>query len=91
MPIAFTVGHPARSHRRQSKNAQILKLLVHGISLSKITEIADVAPRDVYRKLDFIYDRVREFTDRREGDLRGVDWEEYGRRFATDSQTLTLN
>lgn len=38
-----------------------------------------------------IYDRVREFTDRCEGDLRGVDWEKCGRRFATDSQTLTLN
>ncbi len=87
----FTVGHPARNHRRQSKNGQILKLLVHGTSLSKITEIADVAPRDVYRKLDFIYDQVREFTDRREGDLRDADWERYGRRFATDSQTLTLN
>ncbi len=69
----FTVGHPARNHRRQSKNGQILKLLVHGTSLSKITEIANVAPRDVYRKLDFIYDRIREFTDQREGDLRDVD------------------
>lgn len=87
----FTIGHPARNHRRQSKNGQILKLLVHGTSLSKITEIADVAPRDVYRKLDFIYDQIREFTDRREGDLRDVCWERYGRRFATDSQTLTLN
>ena len=55
----FTVGHPARNHRRRSKNGQILKLLVHGTSLSKITEIADVALRNVYRKLDFIYDRVR--------------------------------
>jgi hypothetical protein len=64
---------------------------VHGNSLSKISEIADLAPRDVYRKLDFIHERVREFTARREGDLRGVDWERYGRRFATDGQTLTLN
>jgi len=87
----FTIGHPARNHRRQSKNGQVLKLLVHGNSLSKISEIADLAPRDVYRKLDFIYDCIREFTARREGDLRHVDWERYGRRFATDSQTLTLN
>ena len=87
----FTIGHPARNHRRQSKNGQVLKLLVHGNSLSKISEIADLAPRDVYRKLDFIYERVREFTARREGDLRSADWERYGRRFATDSQTLTLN
>lgn len=87
----FTVGHPARTHKRKSKNGEVLKLLVHGNSLSKISEIADLAPRDVYRKLDFIHERVREFTSRREGDLRGVDWERYGRRFATDGQTLTLN
>jgi transposase-like protein len=87
----FTVGRPARNHRRQSKNGQILKLLVHGTSLSKISEIVDLAPRDVYRKLDFIHERVRDFTARREGDLRDTDWERFGRRFATDSQTLTLN
>ncbi len=87
----FTVGHPARNHRRQSKNGQILKLLVHGTSLSKIAEIADLAPRDVYRKLDFVHERVREFTTRRENDLRDTDWDRYGRRFATDRQTLTLN
>lgn len=87
----FTVGHPARNHRRQSKNGQVLKLLVHGTSISKISEIADLAPRDVYRKLDFIYAQVREFTAKREGDLRGTDWNRFGRRFATDSQTLTLN
>jgi transposase-like protein len=87
----FAVGHPARNHRRQSKNGQILKLLVHGTSLSKISEIGDLAPRDVYRKLDFIYECVREFTSRREGDLCDTDWESHGRRFATDSQTLTLN
>lgn len=87
----FAVGHPARNHRRQSKNGQILKLLVHGTSLSKISEIVDLAPRDVYRKLDFIYERVRDFTVRREADLRDADRDRYGRRFATDSQTLTLN
>jgi transposase-like protein len=87
----FTVGHPARNHRRQSKNGQVLKLLVHGTSLSKISEIADMAPRDVYRKIDFIYDQVKAFAARREGDFRHVDWEKAGRRFATDSQSLTLN
>lgn len=87
----FTVGHPARNHRRQLKNGQVLKLLVYGTSPTKISEIEDMAPRDVYRKLDFIYERVREFIAEREGDLRHTDWEHYGRRFATDSQTLTLN
>ena len=59
--------------------------------MSKISEIVDLAPRDVYRKLNFIYECVHEFTSRREGDLRNTDWESHGRRFATDNQTLTLN
>ncbi len=87
----FTIGHPARNHRRQSKNGQVLKLLVHGTSFSKISEIADMAHRDVDRKIDFIYGQIKNFTANREGDLRHVDWEKAGRRFATDSQTLTLN
>ncbi len=64
---------------------------MNGNCLSQISQISDLAPRDVDRKLDFIYARIREFTARREGDLRGVDWERYSRRFATDGQTLSLN
>ena len=64
---------------------------MHETSLTKIAEIADLAPRDVYRKLDFVHERVRDFTARREGDLRDTYWDRYGRRFATNSQTLTLN
>lgn len=50
-----------------------------------------MAHRDVYRKIDFIYDQFRNFTAKRKGDLRRVDWEKSGRRFATDGQTLKLN
>lgn len=51
---------------------------MRGNSLSKISEIAGLAPRDVYRKPDFIHEPAREFTTRREGDLRGVDRERPG-------------
>ena len=67
------------------------RLLVQGNSLWKISEIADFAPNGVYRKLDFVYDRIRKFTERREDDLCGVNWEQYGRQSETDSQTLTLS
>ncbi len=48
-------------------------------------------PRDVCRKIDFIYDRVIDITARRESKLANINWEKVGRRFATDSQTLHLN
>lgn len=64
---------------------------MHGTSISKISQIADLNPRDVYAKIDFISDRVRDFVAEREAAFRTVDWQKAGRRFASDSQTLTLN
>lgn len=69
----------------------VLRLLVNGTPIAKISEILGISQRDVYKKIDFIYERVRSFTARREGDLSQVDWKKAGRTFATDSQTLMLN
>lgn len=87
----FTIGHPARNQKTSHLNGQVLRLLVNGTPFAKISEITGLSERDVYAKIDFIYQCVRRFTARREGDLRHADWDAYGRRFATDSQTLMLN
>jgi transposase-like protein len=87
----FSVGKPARRQKRSDKNGQVLRLLVNGTPIAKIAEILGLSHRDVYRKLDFIYERVCAFTAEREGTFEGADWQRHGRRFATDSQTLTLN
>lgn len=50
-----------------------------------------MSARDVYAKIDFIYDQVIDFTAKRERMFDVVRWEAVGRRFATDSQTLHLN
>ncbi|PTW95449.1 hypothetical protein C8N33_1301 [Pararhodobacter aggregans] len=66
-------------------------MITNGMPISKISDFTGLCPRDVYRKIDFIYDRVVDHTARREGSFQSVNWEKVGRRFATDSQRLHLN
>jgi transposase-like protein len=87
----FSIGRPTRRQRRTGKNGLVLRLLTNDTSLSKICEITGLSPRAVYEKIDFLYERVRAFTARREGCFEAVDWSTAGRRFATDSQSLVLN
>ncbi|MCW3784708.1 hypothetical protein [Defluviimonas salinarum] len=86
----FSAGKPARRHRRSDKNRLIFQMLCNDMSLSKISKIADISYRDLYGKIDFFYDQVRAFTVRRQ-DFSQVDFRAAGSRFATDSQTLTIN
>ena len=87
----FSLGSPLRRQTRSADNGLVLGLLVNGMPLTKIAEITRLAPRDVYRKIDFIHGQVSDFVARREGMLESVDWEKNGTRFATDMQTLALN
>ncbi|MBC7144887.1 MAG: IS1 family transposase [Thioclava marina] len=86
----FSEGKPARRHKRSDKNRVIFQMLCNDVSLAKISKIADISYRDLYRKIDFFYDQVRSFTQRRQV-FAEVDFHEVGSRFATDSQTLTIN
>lgn len=86
----FSVGPPARRHKRGDKNSLVLKMLVNGVPLSKIAVITGLSCNDIHRKIDFIHDQVRGFVARRE-DLSRVDRRAVGSRFATGSQSLTLN
>lgn len=83
----FSTGKPARRQRRSDKNRLIFQMLCNDLSLSKI---ADISYRDLYGKIDFFHDQVRAFTLRRQ-DFSQVDFRAAGSRFATDSQTLTIN
>ncbi len=87
----FSVGKPTRRQKRSDKNGLVLRLLINGSPLSKISEITGLSYTDIYRKIHFIHERVRAFTGAREGDLARVDWTTRGSRVATDSQSLTLN
>ena len=66
-------------------------MITAGIPIKKISDFNGLCPRDVYRKIDFIHNRVIDGTARREGAFRQVDWSMVGLRFATDAQDLHLN
>lgn len=86
----FSIGKPARRHLRSDKNRIIFQMLCNDMSLSKISKIADVSYRDLYGKIDFFYDQIQGFVSKRQ-DFSKVDFRDVGSRFATDSQTLTIN
>jgi hypothetical protein len=60
-------------------------MITNGTPILEISDLTDLRPRDVYGKIDFIYDRVVDHTAHREGFFKGANWQKVGRRFATDS------
>ncbi|WP_341213901.1 hypothetical protein [uncultured Limimaricola sp.] len=88
---SFSIGSRIRRQHRSNANRDVLWMITNGMPISKISDFTGLCPRDVYQKIDFIYDRVVDHTARREGSFEGVNWQKVGRRFATDSQTLHLN
>lgn len=65
-------------------------MLCNGLPLSKIAKITEMSHRDIYARIDFFYDQVCSFSAKRQ-DFSQVDFCEMGSRFATDSQSLTMN
>ncbi|WP_156945892.1 hypothetical protein [Roseicyclus elongatus] len=88
---SYSVGSSIRRQKRSHTNRDILWLLTNGTPISKICDFTEMSARDVYAKIDFIYDQVIDFNATRERMFEVVRWETVGRRFATDSQTLHLN
>lgn len=86
----FSEGKAARRHKRSDKNRLIFQMICNGLPLSKIAKITEMSYRDIYARIDFFYDQIRSFTVKRQ-DFSQVDFGEMGSRFATDSQTLTIN
>ena len=86
----FSEGKAARRHKRSDKNRLVFQMLCNGLPLSKIAKITELSYRDIYTRIDFFYDQVRSFTAKRQ-DFSQINFSEAGSRFATDSQTLTIN
>jgi hypothetical protein len=66
-------------------------MLTNGTPISKKCDFTELSSRDVYTKIDFVYDQIANFTARPQQMFDKVDWKVVGRRFATISQTLHLN
>lgn len=86
----FSIGKPARRHKRSDKNRLVLEMLCNDLSLAKTSKISGLSYRDIYRRIDFYHKQVRSFVARRE-DFSDIDFKDAGSRFATDSQALSVN
>ena len=86
----FSSGRPARRQRRSDKNRLIFQMFCNDLSPAKISKIAEISYRYLYKRIDFFHDQIRGFTAERQ-DLSLLDLEAVGSRFATDSQTLSIN
>ncbi|AHD02901.1 hypothetical protein [Leisingera methylohalidivorans] len=80
-----------RGPHRSSANRAVLRMIANGSPISKISEFTGLCPRDGYKKIGFICDRVADHTARLENAFKGVNWQAAGRRFATGPQALRLN
>jgi transposase-like protein len=87
-----TFSTPARPSLRQQlvhKNRLIFRLLINKVPLSRICEIADVSPKTLYTKIDFIHRRCLEFLGSRERRLYGEKFESL--YIAMDQQAIMVN
>jgi transposase-like protein len=76
----YSVGSSIKRQKRSHVNRDIIWMLTNGTPISKICDFTELSPRDVYAKIDFIYDQIVDFTARRERMFDKVDWEVVGRR-----------
>lgn len=81
------LGRQKRSHT----NREVLWMITNRVAITKICDVTELSPRDVYRKIGFIHERSVDFKAKREANFNRVSWNEVGRHFASVSQTLHLN
>lgn len=58
--------------RESHKNKLIFQLLVNGMALRRICEVAEIGPNALYRKIDFIHRQCEKFLSAREAKLPGM-------------------
>ena len=81
---------PTRRHKQTDETGAILKSLVNKIPLTRICEVHDVSHRQIYAKIDFLYQQVVALSTAREARLheclaRRTAW------LATDIQVILVN
>jgi hypothetical protein len=65
----YSVGSSIKRQKRSHVNRDILWMLTNGTPISKICDFTELSPRDVYAKIDFIYDQIGDLTAR-----GGLNW-----------------
>lgn len=83
--------NPIAKQKQSDKNLLILELLVNKMPLRRICEVADIAPRVLYERIDFFFEQSRALLAERESKLPdtdikrlyiGVDRQEYAINWA---------
>lgn len=54
--VTFSVGTSIRRQKRSHANNDILRMITNGLPISKICDFTQLAPRDIYAKIDLIYE-----------------------------------
>jgi len=62
-------GKTTRRQRIAYKNKQIFKQIVNRVPIKRISEISDVSPETVYRKIEYFHSQCLEFAASRERNL----------------------
>ena len=69
----FSTPKSSTSRQREShKNKLIFQLLVNGMALRRICEVAEIGPKALYGKIDFIYSQCEKYLSSRESKLPGM-------------------
>ena len=86
----FSIGSPKRRHRETKETGEILRLLVNNVPLRRIMEISGVPADRLYRRIDFLYHQCRDFSARKDRNLR-KGFAGRNRVVAFDVQTILAN
>jgi len=65
--------NPIARQAQSDKNLLILQLLVNKMPLRRICEVADIAPRVLYERIDFFFEQARRLLAERESKLPEID------------------
>ncbi len=62
----FSVGKSTTGHKQPHKNRLIFSLLMNKSPMRRVCEVADIDPKTLYGKIDFLYRQCLAFTADRE-------------------------
>jgi len=86
----FSVGKSTTGHKAPHKNRMVFALLMNKSPMRRICEVADIDPKTLYGKIDFLYEQARVFVAAREHRLL-MDFPVNHLYLAVDRQDYVVN
>jgi transposase-like protein len=85
----FTIRKPTAGQRTPHKNKTVFSLLMNKVPFNRICEVADINPKTLYDKINFIHKQCQAFVSEREHKLVGKHLERV--YVSTDRQEYVVN